>query len=326
MKILKLVFYLILFTAIGRSDISAQSIGESTFAVGDSKLTGTTLPNGARQLKEEYVPQEIKSKLSELAAAGGDKVKQGRSEIIVWDASLKKNTGQAMTERIETGFKNDGWEYEVGERNSEGVLFSLFRKTPQAKLVLGFIIPTKDLFIVAMTEMVRADALSAEKPNADDKATVSSQSQTVKSKDDLSIYGKWYRGTGSGFIDYTGKTRYKSGESFYFEFFPNGAVEFTKTIDVLSIVQCKIKGEDKARGKFTISGDQLTIDLDAMSSWETNSCDSSKNFKKTVPASSTTVRFEIKKMDSITRPDNPLTLCFNGKDGSETCYELEPQR
>lgn len=323
---IKIVFCAILCAAffIGGSfrSAAAQTVGEETFAITSSKLAAADLPDGARRIRDASVPGEIKTTLSKLVAAGGAGVRQGNSEVVVWGGDYKKASGARMIKNLESSLKNAGWEYEIGERGSEFVLFSLFRAEPQRRVLVGFFVPSEDAFILALTEMVRADA--PRNVETENPATEETTPSVTKGANEMSIYGKWYRGTGSGFVDNTGKTRYKSGESVYFEFFSNGTVEFTKETDILSIVQCRIKGEDKARGKFSIGGNTLTINLGAMSSWETNSCDSGKNFRKTLPASSVTVQFVIKKMDSITRPDNPTMLCFNGKDGNEVCYEFQP--
>lgn len=138
------------------------------------------------------------------------------------------------------------------------------------------------------------------------------------------LSGKWFRSTGSGSIDYTGKTQYKSGEDFTFQFFPDGTIIYTSKLDVLSIMQCVVKGENKASGTYTVEGDSLTINLDAMSSVKTNSCDKKENYNKTLEPTSTTVKFVIRKMESITRPDNPMLLCFNGAD-DDSCYERVKQ-
>lgn len=147
---------------------------------------------------------------------------------------------------------------------------------------------------------------------------------TQRDSDLGGLNGKWFRTEGSGYIDYTGKTQYKSGRTYNFEFFPNGAVEYVSETDVLSIVQCRTKRSEKARGTYAVSGDSLTINLGATSSLGSSSCDAKDNYKKTLPASSVSVKFVVKKMESITRPDNPTMLCFNGENG-ETCYERVKQ-
>lgn len=134
------------------------------------------------------------------------------------------------------------------------------------------------------------------------------------------VVGKWMRSTGSGSIDYTGKTQYKSGESFTFEFLPDGRVNYVYDKDVLSIMQCKIKETGKASGTFTISGDTMTINLGAMTSVGSSTCDKKDNFNRTSPAATITKNFTVKRMDSITRPDNPVILCFDGQ-SDDSCFE-----
>jgi hypothetical protein len=148
--------------------------------------------------------------------------------------------------------------------------------------------------------------------------------QTQRDTNPGGLNGKWFRSEGSGFIDYTGKTQYKSGRTYNFEFFPNGAVEYVSETDVLSIVQCRTKSSEKARGTYAVNGDSLTINLGATSSVGSSSCNAKDNYKKTLPASSVSVKFVVKKMESITRPDNPTMLCFDGENG-ETCYERVKQ-
>lgn len=134
------------------------------------------------------------------------------------------------------------------------------------------------------------------------------------------IYGKWSRGTGDGFVDYTGKTRYKSGETFTFEFLPDGTMNYFYDKDVLSITQCKIKETSEASGTVSVSGNTMTMNLGAMSSVGTSTCDKKDNFRRTLAASTLTKKFTIKQMDSITRPDKPLLLCFEGQK-DEDCFE-----
>jgi hypothetical protein len=138
------------------------------------------------------------------------------------------------------------------------------------------------------------------------------------------LSGKWHRSTGSGSRDYTGKTQYKAGEDFYFEFFPDGTVTYTSQLDVLTIMQCVIKGENKARGTYSVAGNSLTINLGAMTAAQTHSCEKKENYNKTLEPTSTTVKFEVKKMESLFRPDNPTILCFDGASDSD-CYEKVKQ-
>lgn len=320
----KYTFILSLFLLVSAFGLNAaaQTLNDETVAAADSKLAAISLPSGARRVKNARVPQEIKSTLAKIVASGGDKVRQGDSEVVIWGGNYAKSNGSQMIKNLETTLKNSGWEYEIGAKQSDFVLFSLFRAEPQRRVVLGFFVPSEDAFVFALTEMLRADSVSAiAKSENRGEEKIGGILNTGKiNSSDSSLIGKWYRGTGSGYVDPTGKTQYKAGESYYFEFFPNGTVEYTREKDVLSIMQCKIKGLDKARGQYTINGDSMTINLGAMNSVGTDSCDAKGNFTKTEPASSISKKFQIKKMDSLFRPDKPTILCFDGQEG-DGCFE-----
>lgn len=316
-KLLFIVSLILLMSAPGLN-AAAQTLNEETVATADSKLAAINLPSGARRVKQANVPEEIRSTLEKIVASGGDKVRQGDSEVILWGGNFAKSSGSQMIQKLEANLKNSGWEYEIGAKQSDFVLFSLFRAEPQRRVVMGFFVPSEDAFVFALTEMVRADATVAENRVKENIGSILNSGKINST--DSGLIGKWYRGTGSGYIDPTGKTQYKSGESYYFEFFPNGTVEYTYEKDVLSIMQCKIKGSNKARGQYAISGDSLTINLGTMSSTGSDSCDAKGNFTKTEPASTITKKFKIKKMESLFRPDNPTILCFDGQDG-DGCFE-----
>jgi hypothetical protein len=135
-----------------------------------------------------------------------------------------------------------------------------------------------------------------------------------------SLVGKWTRSEGSGYIDHTGKTQHKAGKHFMFEFFPDGTVEYVYSNDVLSIIQCRTKETAKARGTVKISGDTMTINLGPLNAVGSSTCEKNDNFNRTSPASTITKKFTIKKLDSITRPDKPTMLCFDGQEGTG-CFE-----
>ncbi len=134
------------------------------------------------------------------------------------------------------------------------------------------------------------------------------------------IYGKWTRSIGSGNVDYTGKTTYRSGETFTFEFMPDGTMNYLYDKDVLAITQCKIKETGRASGTIEISGDTLTMNLGALISVGSSTCDKKDNFRRTLTASTLIKKFTVKKLESLFRPDAPLILCFDGQK-DEDCFE-----
>ena len=321
LKKISLILSIILTASALGSNAAAQTVDEETIAVRSSKLAAISLPAGARKMNDNSIPGEIKDTLGKLVAAGGDIVRQGNTEIVIWEGNYKKTAGGQMIKNLENALKTSGWEYEIGEKNNEFVVFSLFRPTPERRALVGFFVPSEDVFVFALTEMLAAKTadgatkaqtqVEVEQPAAKSNSNGSANSILV---------GKWWRGNGGGFIDYTGKTQYKSGESFYFEFFADGSVEYTRELDVLSIVQCRTKASDKARGKYTVNGESLTINLGAMTSIGSSTCEKSDNYNKTLPASSVSKKFTLKRMESLARPDNPWMLCFEGQEGN-ACFE-----
>lgn len=137
---------------------------------------------------------------------------------------------------------------------------------------------------------------------------------------EANIYGKWSRGVGSGYVDHSGMTKYKSGDTYIFEFLPDGTAIYAYEKDVLTMLQCKIKENNKANGTVKVNGNTMTINLGAMTSVGTDSCDRKGNFQRTLEPSVITKKFTVKRMDSIIRPDKPLLLCFEGQK-DEDCFE-----
>ncbi|HEY8563238.1 MAG TPA: hypothetical protein VIL74_22865 [Pyrinomonadaceae bacterium] len=297
-------------------DSKAQSLDDETVAVGRGGLTEISLPAGARRVRDEKVPAEIKDTLSKLVAAGGEGIREGEREVILWAGSYKKARGAQMIQNLEAAFRNAGWQYEAGEKNDEFATFAVFRPQPTPRALVGFFVPSEDAFVFAVSEMLKSGASRAEVPISTQQTPTQPKSNGAL---DQSLFGRWYRGVGGGSIDWTGKTQYKSGESYYFEFFPDGSVTYTREKDVLSIMQCRIKETQKARGRFSVSGGTLNIELGEMTSVGSDSCDAKGNFNKKLESSTLSVRFVIKKMESLARPDNPTIMCFDGSD--DVCYE-----
>jgi hypothetical protein len=295
----------------------AQASDDETVSVDRAELAVITLPSGARQVRDGKIPSEIKDTLSKLIAAGGEGIEEGASEVVLWGGNYQARRGAQMIQSLETAFKNAGWQYEAGEKSAEFTTFLVFRPEPQPRALVGFFAHSEDVFVFAVAEMLKAGGRSAENPSSREKNEV--QPRSNNSSSDSSLNGKWFRTVGGGSRDWTGKTQYKAGEDFYFEFFPDGSVTYTREKDVLTIMQCSIKESQKARGRYSVSGNTLKIELGQMTSVGSDSCDAKGNFNKKLEPSTITVNFEIKKMESLSRPDQPTIMCFNGSD--EICYE-----
>jgi hypothetical protein len=313
---IKCLFLLVLAVGVTGFSTNALALDDEMVPVSSGKLTAMNLPSGARRVRDEKIPVEIKDTLSKLVAAGGEGIVEGDSELVLWEGNYKKVRGTQMIQNLEAALKDAGWQYEPGEKSAEFTTFGVFRPQPVPRALVGFFIPSEDVFVFAVAEMLKSDGKPALNSSSKQNAEVPTKNNYVS---DSSLAGRWFRTVGGGSVDWTGKTQYKAGENFYFEFFPDGTVEYTREKDVLSIMQCRITEKQKARGRYAVSGRTLKIDLGAMSSVGSDSCDAKGNFNKTLEPSNLTVEFEIKKMESLTRPDKPTIMCFNGSD--DVCYE-----
>lgn len=327
---LKIFFWFILCAAFcGSLQITAQTVGEETIAVNNSKLAGINLPTGARRIKEESVPEEFKNTLAKLVAAGGERVRQGDSEVVVWGENYQKAKSAPMIKNLEAALKKSGWEYEIGERTDEFVLFSLLRSAPQRRALVGFFVPSEDAFIFALTEMIRADASVSEKsdeivevlPSEEDLKEQPKPSNNSDGANSSKIVGAWFRSDGTGGArDPGGKTRYNSGTDTTFEFFADGKMRITIKKETLNITQCQINETTNLPGTYSISGNQLTMNLGTGSVVGTNSCQSSGNFKKSLIPSTLEKTFVVKNLESVFRPDAPLILCLDNS-SDDKCFE-----
>jgi hypothetical protein len=311
----KYLFLLVFSLSVLGFSTGAQTPDDETVPVSSGKLTTINLPSGALRVRDGKIPVEIKDTLSKLVAAGGDGITEGESEVVLWEGNYKTARGEQMIRNLEAAFKNAGWQYELGDKSAEFTTFVVFRPEPTARALVGFFIPSKDVFVFAVSEMHKTEAKPAQVSPSKEKTQVLPKN----APGGMSLHGKWFRTVGGGSVDWTGKTQYKAGENFYFEFFPDGTVEYTKEKDVLSIMQCRIQGTDKARGRYSVSGNTLKIELGDLVSTGSDSCDAKGNFKKNLGTSTITVSFEIKKLESLSRPDKPTVMCFDGSD--EVCYE-----
>lgn len=135
------------------------------------------------------------------------------------------------------------------------------------------------------------------------------------------LVGAWFRSDGTGgATDGTGKTRYNSGTDTTFEFFADGKMKVTVKKETLSITQCRINETTSISGTYSVSGDQLIMNLAGGTSVGTDSCQSSGNYKKSLSASTLTKTFAVKNLESVFRPDAPLVLCLDGA-ADDQCFE-----
>lgn len=309
--------------------VSAQTVGEGTIPVSSATLSQINLPAGARLIKESMNPPEVREILAKLVAQGGSIVQQGKSEVLLWGGDYRQATGERMIKSFEQKLRQAGWEYEIGAKEQGITIFTLLRETPQRRALVGFFSPTNEAFLFAVTEMVRADISTSEQlnqivevlPSEEDLNEQPKSSNNSGGASSSKIVGAWFRSDGTGgATDGTGKTKYNSGTDTTFEFFADGKMQITIKKETLSITQCRINETTKLSGTYSISGNQLTMNLSGGSIVGTNSCQSSGNFKKSLTASTLTKTFVVKNLESVFRPDAPLILCLDDS-SDDKCFE-----
>jgi hypothetical protein len=286
-----------------------------------SELAVTELPPGGERVPEDSVPEDVKKTLARLVAAGGEKIRQGNSEVLTWSGSgYKKSTAVQLMKKVEENLQNSGWTFEVGERNNEFVVFSLFRQQPERRLLFGFFVPSNDGLVLALTEMVRADAPSvaeannvpSDEPAAESKSGVISPNPSAARE----LFGKWaYARTGSSISNAYGQAIASNGSRITYEFFSNGTVEFVGIMHTASLAGCRLEAFSTKKGKVSINGDRMTISWAPTSFSRDDTCTPQQNYKKTLPAETETNTWQIKH-----EAHDRTLLCLQSKDG-ETCLD-----
>jgi len=130
-----------------------------------------------------------------------------------------------------------------------------------------------------------------------------------------SIVGKWVSGS-SGSITTTTSGVYLGGNGsrHTYEFGANGAVEYTGIMNTMA-GGCRMQIFKSAKGKAALSGDTLTINWSPASFSRDDSCSPSKNYKKTLPAETETLKINFETYYD----DKQLCLTTTGK----TCFSKD---
>ena len=293
---------------LGVAGVSGQT-DDSAEPTTVSSVADANLPWGAQRLRPAKVPAEFNALFDKVMAEGGGKITGASREVLAWEGNFKaKVKAEGIRTELRSNFRKGGWQFETLGRQDDVELFSLAKDGSTPRAVVGFFVANEQVFVCALMEVVKADS----------RQTPSVSSQATGNSSGGGIVGTWLRTTGGSSIDWTGKTTLKGGDDFTFDFSADGSVEYTHKKEILNVMQCKINAEENARGRYTLSGDSLTIDLGAMKSVGSNSCNPKENYNKTLGNSSMTVKIQIKRLDDITRPDKPYQMCF---DGNDVCYE-----
>ncbi|MFN7931064.1 MAG: hypothetical protein U0Y68_24680, partial [Blastocatellia bacterium] len=226
--------YIFLFFSMFFVCTSLGVHAQDSVAAAQSEITAASLPKGAERLLAAKIPDGVTSALDQILQQGKGQLSGGAREVLAWAGNYKKQGSAAsLINQLQINFRQAGWQYNLVGRDGNMEVFRLTKADTPRRTLLGFFAENEEVVVCALTEVQRTDTPA---PSSETKP----QATTKSGAGELSLAGKWFRSTGGSTIDYTGKTKLKSGVDFTFEFFPDGAVEYTRKEDVLSIMQCKI--------------------------------------------------------------------------------------
>lgn len=162
------LFVFILLTII-LCNASANVFAQDYEAAAQSKLSGANLPRGAVRLFEQVVPGEINDVLQKLINQSGAVVKRGDTEVLAWTENFKQSNVPQIIKQVTDNFRAAGWEYE--EMRGDVTVFSLSRTVPTKRIIVGLYTYDDKALVVALTEMLRADAPTQVKTNGNTAKT-----------------------------------------------------------------------------------------------------------------------------------------------------------
>jgi hypothetical protein len=176
--------------------------------------------------------------------------------------------------------------------------------------------------LLAVAENARANSQNvvSDKPDEINDAPINAGNELRTADDSFAgnlsgLSGKWAWGrSGSSTYASGGALLGSNGSRFTYQFSTNGAVEYVGIMNVMT-GGCKMQVFTSKTGKARLNGETLTINWSPAAFSRDDSCSPSKNYKKTLPAETETLRVEFK--DSY----GQRQLCLTGKD--ETCFSPE---
>jgi hypothetical protein len=82
-----LTLFVVFLTAMFLTVVAQEAV-----PVSNSELVNAKLPANASRVTEANIPAEVNDALGKLIAAGGDKIKQGETEVLAWTNGFKNRT------------------------------------------------------------------------------------------------------------------------------------------------------------------------------------------------------------------------------------------
>jgi hypothetical protein len=311
-----------LILLLAAANLSARA--QETEVAANSNLTGVALPANARRVLSASVPAQVAQTLEKLVAASDGQLRQGDSEVLVWSgANFRKANAPAIITRLSGNLKNAGWQYDESGSQDGVTIFSAFKNGAQRRGVIGFYGATDDALIFAWTEVMSASSGNGQ------------GGQTVKSSDGnngegesapsngrnngSSVVGVWTNGSVSTVGErntVTGMYTPSNGSTFKYVFTADGRFEFYGLINS-TMYGCTTSLFNDKRGRYEISGSQITL-IPNKNYWKnTYSCSPSSNKERDYVLERETYRFNTKRNEY-----GQTLVCLTDAKG-ERCFRRE---
>ncbi len=146
-KFYNLLFIICAVLTLTATQTAAQADKDAQPAT-NSTLNNVRLPAGALRVNDRSVPAEIRDTLSKLIALGGEKVRQGESEVLVWTGSFRNSNRAQFVRKFTESLQTGGWTYAVSEENPEFTVFSSVNAA-ERRGIMGFWTAKDDFLMLA---------------------------------------------------------------------------------------------------------------------------------------------------------------------------------
>lgn len=321
-KLPAIIPLILFFAAATVSIVRAQE----TEAAANSGLTGVALPAGAQRVTDASVPAQIAQTLEKIVAAGGNKLRQGGSEVLVWGgANYKKSSAPTIVNRLAGTLRTNGWQYQESGAQDGLTVFSAFKDGARRRGVIGFYGATDEALIFAWTEVLANSGGGAAKNQTEDNFSGDDGVENSPAKNSRrrssggELVGVWTNGSVSMLGErntVTGAVSSRGGSAFKYVFTADGRFEFYGLINS-TMYGCTTSLFNDKRGRYEISGSQITL-IPSKNYWKnTYSCSPSSNKERDYVLERETYSFSTKQNEY-----NQTLVCLTDAKG-ERCFRRE---
>ena len=303
---------------------STTGAAQETEAATRSNLTGVALPAGANRVLPSSVPAEINDAFDKITAAGNGKIRKGEQEVLVWGGSnYSKSNADGIVSRIASALKAAGWQYSV-EGNEGGLtVFSAYREGAPRRAVVGFHGATDDALICSWMEILTAGGAGNGEGLGNGQGNNNRQSENtddtpVGNTGGGSIVGVWTNGsTSMNYEKYqNGSTAFRNGSHHKYAFYADGRFEIIGLM-ASTMYGCTTTLFNDKRGRYQVSGNQLTL-VPSKNFWRnTYSCSPASNKERDYTLDRETYTFRTKQDEY-----GKTLICLDSGKG-EACYRRE---